>query len=159
MSSSARQTSTTAISRANVDDLDDLAVLFDRYRFFYKQPSDPVLARAFIEERLRREESTIFVARDVNSHAALGFTQLYPMFSSVGARRIWVLNDLFVTADARRRGVARELMAAARAFAAATGALRLVLETAEDNPAAQALYESLGYVREHGTRHYSLELD
>jgi ribosomal protein S18 acetylase RimI-like enzyme len=159
MSSSTRQTSTIVVSRANGDDLDDLEVLFDRYRVFYKQPSDLVLARAFIEERLQREESWIFVARDAIGHEALGFTQLYPMFSSVGARRIWILNDLFVTADARRRGVARELMAAARAFAAETGALRLVLETAEDNHAAQALYESLGYQREGGTRHYSLDLD
>jgi ribosomal protein S18 acetylase RimI-like enzyme len=37
-------------------------------------------------------------------------------------------------------------------------ALRLILETAEDNHAAQALYESLEYVRESGERHYSLEL-
>jgi ribosomal protein S18 acetylase RimI-like enzyme len=49
-------------------------------------------------------------------------------------------------------------MECARAFALQTGALRLVLETAEDNRPAQALYESLGYVRESGTRHYSLAL-
>ena len=144
-------------SRATLDDLDALATLFDGYRVFYRQPSDPALARAFIEERLRLDESVIFIARDGNGEA-LGFTQLYPMFSSVAARRIWVLNDLFVASGARKRGVARALMDRARDFATEKGALRLILETAEDNHAAQALYESLGYVRESGERHYSLEL-
>lgn len=149
---------TFSISRATLDDLDAVAPLFDGYRVFYERDSDPALARAFIEERLRRGESVIFIARDDANHAALGFTQLYPMFSSVSARRIWVLNDLFVAPTARQRGVARALMDRARGFAKETGALRLILETAEDNRAAQALYESLGYVCESGERHYALEL-
>lgn len=148
----------TIVSRATLDDLDSLATLFDGYRVFYKQASDPVLARAFIDERLRRDESVVFIARDGGSREALGFTQLYPMFSSVSARRIWVLNDLFVAPAARKRGVARALMDRAREFATKAGALRLILETAEDNHTAQALYESLGYVLESGERHYTLEL-
>ncbi|MDE2224606.1 MAG: GNAT family N-acetyltransferase, partial [Xanthomonadaceae bacterium] len=128
------------------------------YRIFYKQAPAPAAARTFLEERLRRDESVIFIARDGGNREALGFTQLYPLFSSVSARRIWVLNDLFVTPVARKCGVARALMDCARDFATETGALRLILETAEDNHAAQALYESLGYVRESGERHYSLEL-
>jgi len=156
--SSLAQATRILTSRASLDDLDALTTLFDGYRVFYKQQSDPALARAFIEERLRREESVIFIARNGGDHEALGFTQLYPMFSSVSARRIWVLNDLYVAPAARKRGVARALMDRARDFAMETGALRLILETAEDNHAAQALYESLGYVRESGERHYSLEL-
>lgn len=144
-------------TRATLDDADALAPLFDAYRVFYGRASDRALARAFLRERLQRDESVIFIARDPAGEA-LGFTQLYPSFSSVSARRIWVLNDLFVSPAARHRGVARMLMECARAFAADTGALRLVLETAEDNRPAQALYESLGYVRESGTRHYALEL-
>lgn len=144
-------------SRASLDDLDALTLLFDGYRVFYGRTSDPALARTFLQERLQHDESVIFIARDATDEA-LGFTQLYPFFSSVSAHRIWVLNDLFVASNARHRGVARALMECARAFALQTGALRLVLETAEDNRPAQALYESLGYVRESGTRHYSLEL-
>ena len=146
-------------SRATLDDLDALTALFDGYRVFYKQASDPALARAFIGERLHCDESAIFIARDGGNREVLGFTQLYPMFSSVSARRIWVLNDLFVAPAARNRGVARALMDCARDFAMETGTLRLILETAEDNHAAQALYESLGYARESGERHYVLELD
>lgn len=144
--------------RATLDDLNELAALFDAYRVFYRQASDPAVARAFLLERLQGNESIIFIARDAAKGEAIGFTQLYPSFSSVSAHRIWILNDLFVAPGARRRGVAGALMDLARAFAMDTGALRLVLETAEDNHSAQALYESLGYTHETGTRHYSLEL-
>lgn len=146
------------IVQATVDDLDALADLFDAYRVFYRQASNRAMARGFLRERLQRGDSAIFIAREVAGGAALGFIQLYPAFSSVSVGRVWILNDLFVAREARQRGVARALMARARAFATASGALRLVLETAEDNGPAQTLYESLGYVREAGTRHYSLEL-
>lgn len=145
-------------SRASLEDLDSLAPLFDAYRVFYRQASDRTTARAFMRERLSHAESVIFLARDAERGDALGFTQLYPSFSSVSARRIWILNDLFVAPGARQRGVARALMACARRLASETGALRLVLETAEDNHPAQALYESLGYACESGTRHYALTL-
>lgn len=143
-------------ARATLGDLDALTPLFDAYRVFYRQTSDPAVAHAFLAARLQHDESVVLIARSAGT--AVGFTQLYPVFSSVSAQRIWILNDLFVAAAARQRGIARALMSAARAFAAETGALRLVLETAEDNHPAQALYESLGYVREAGTRHYSLAL-
>lgn len=151
------QPASITTSRATLADLDDLTALFDAYRVFYRRASDHAVARTFIEERLQRGESVIFIARDA-SGKALGFTQLYPAFSSVSARRIWILNDLFVAPGTRNRGVARQLMDRARAFATEAGALRLVLETAEDNHPAQTLYEALGYARETGTRHYALEL-
>lgn len=131
--------------------------MFDAYRVFYGQPSDPDAARAFLDARLRRDESVVFVSRDHDT--PLGFTQLYPTFSSVAARRVWILNDLFVVPAARRRGVARALMAAAQAFAGSTGAVRIALETTRDNRAAQALYESLGYARDDAMFTYSLALD
>jgi ribosomal protein S18 acetylase RimI-like enzyme len=145
------------ITQASLDDLDALAPLFDGYRVFYKRASDPAAAREFLRERLALRESVIFIARDGSGEAA-GFTQLYPCFSSVSARRLWILNDLFVSESARGRGVARALMAAARNHALQTGAIRLVLQTARDNARAQALYESLGYVRSDGMYEYSLEL-
>ncbi|MGH8184111.1 MAG: GNAT family N-acetyltransferase [Rhodanobacteraceae bacterium] len=144
--------------RATLADLDALSKLFDAYRVFYRQASDLTEARTFLQQRLQHDESVIFIACAAATAEAIGFTQLYPSFSSVSARRIWILNDLFVAPQARQRGVAHALMARARAFAIETGGLRLVLETAEDNAPAQALYVSLGYVHETGTRHYALEL-
>ena len=144
------------VAHATLDDLDGLTPLFDGYRTFYQRPSDPGAAREFLRERLALRESVIFIARDANGDA-LGFTQLYPCFSSVSARRLWILNDLFVAESARGRGVARALMDAARKYALQTGAIRLVLQTARDNARAQSLYESLGYVRSEGMYEYSLE--
>jgi ribosomal protein S18 acetylase RimI-like enzyme len=78
----------------------------------------------------------------------------------VEARRLWVQNDLYVTAEARGHGVGRALMDAAREHAIQTGAKRLTLETMEDNERAWALYESLGYLRsDPSVRYYTLELE
>lgn len=145
------------IVRATPGDLPALTQLFDAYRMFYRQPSDPAKAHAFLRERLGCCESVIYLAQDAGGQA-LGFTQLYPCFSSVSARRVWILNDLYVVAEVRRSGVARALMEAAHAHARETGVLRLTLATARDNIPAQALYESLGYVRETGMFDYVLEL-
>ena len=89
---------------------------------------------------------------------ALGFTQLYPTFSSVSAQLTWVLNDLYVVADARRLGVGKQLMETARAFALETNSKGIALETGKDNVTAQALYESLGYQKSDGVYHYFLTL-
>ena len=143
--------------QAVLADLALIAPLFDGYRCFYGKDPDLTTAHAFIAERLMLRESVIFLALDEAGNA-LGFTQLYPSFSSVSARRIWILNDLFVTSQARGRGVGKALLDAARQYAIQTGAKRLALSTAHDNP-AQKLYESQSYVRDTGFLHYELELD
>jgi ribosomal protein S18 acetylase RimI-like enzyme len=147
------------IRAATERDADTVAPLFDAYRQFYGKKPDPASALAFIRERLQRSESVIFLAED-ESDRALGFVQLFPSFTSVEARRLWVLNDLYVTAEARGHGVGRALMDAAREHAIQTGAKRLTLETMEDNERAWALYESLGYLRsDPSVRYYTLELE
>jgi GNAT superfamily N-acetyltransferase len=145
------------IKRATVTDLDDAAPLFDAYRQFYGQRSDVPAARAFLDERLRRDESVIFLALAGDDGGdALGFTQLYPSFSSVSLKRIWVLNDLFVGPDVRRGGVGRRLLERAREWAIETEAKGLVLATAVTNSTAQALYESCGWRRDDEFQHYHL---
>jgi ribosomal protein S18 acetylase RimI-like enzyme len=137
-----------------------VAPLFDGYRQFYGIAPGPTRAREFIAERLHHRESVIFVAVEGEQGAerALGFVQLYPSFSSVAARRLWVLNDLYVTPEGRGKGVGRSLMDRARRHAEETGACRLTLETARDNDAAKSLYVSLGYVPDGDVEHYTLEL-
>jgi ribosomal protein S18 acetylase RimI-like enzyme len=147
---------TPTIRRATVTDLDALAPLFDAYRRFYDQPGDLPRARSFLEERLQRGESVVLLAW--LNRVACGFTQLYPSFSSVRAARVWVLNDLYVDAPARRTGVAQALLARAVEFARGDGAIRLVLETMPDNHAAQALYEAHGWQRHDDTLRYQLPL-
>ena len=145
------------IRRAGVEDLDLLVPLFDAYRQFYRQPADPLTARRFLTSRLEGEDSVVFLA--TSGTVGCGFVQLYPSFCSVAARPIWILYDLFVAASARRQGVARRLMQAASSLASAAGAQRLVLSTADDNRAAQELYESLGYRRDTVFLHYELNLN
>ena len=135
--------SPVTVRRAGVNDLDALATLFDAYRQFYAQPADLARARAFLTMRIAGDESVLLLAEHAST--AVGFVQLYPLFSSVRTGRIWILNDLFVAPTARRLGVARELLRAACAHGRATGALGLQLETTRDNPNAQALYRSEGW--------------
>ena len=144
------------ITEAGRDDLDVLVPLFDAYRVFYEQPSDVARARAFLTARIHHGESTIFLARLDGEPA--GFTQLYPSFSSVSTTRVWILNDLYVAASARRSGVARSLLRHAASWAAETGATGLALETAVDNFSAKALYEKLGWEKQVNTDRYQLDL-
>jgi ribosomal protein S18 acetylase RimI-like enzyme len=152
-----RENNMTIIRQATIHDLDAVAPLFDAYRRFYRQPSDPQRARDFLAERFRQHESTVFLAVD-GREAAIGFTQLYPLFSSVRATRKYLLNDLYVVPAARRSGAARQLLIAAADFARANGAASLSLSTAVDNVPAQRLYESIGWVRDDGFCEYNLAL-
>jgi ribosomal protein S18 acetylase RimI-like enzyme len=131
------------IRRATINDLDAVAELFDGYRVFYKQNSDLAKAKEFLKERIEKDESAILVAF-VNDEA-VGFTQLYPIFSSVSMRRAWLLNDLFVKPSARKIGVGNQLLNAAKDFGAETNAKWLILETSEDNFTAQSVYEGNGW--------------
>lgn len=128
--------------RAGTANLDQVVPLFDAYRQFYEKAPDLEGARNFLAARLAADESVIFLAGD--RQRALGFTQLFPVFSSTRMARLWLLNDLFVTAEARGHGVGEALLKRARQHAEETGACELMLETAVDNP-ARRLYERSGY--------------
>lgn len=143
------------IARATAEHVDLLTPMFDAYRRFYGQPSDPGRARLFLLERLERGESVVFLARE--GEAPVGFTQLYPSFSSVSTKRVWILNDLFVRPEARGRGIASSLLERAERFAAETKARGLELKTAKDNP-ARYLYERMGWRRDEAFHHYSLDV-
>jgi GNAT superfamily N-acetyltransferase len=143
------------ITRAGREELDDLVPLFDGYRRFYGQRSDPAAARAFLSDRIERDESVIYLAYRSPREAA-GFTQLYPSFSSVSLKPLWVLNDLFVRPDGRRGGVGGVLVERARQHAIETGAKGLVLSTGVTNTVAQTLYESSGSVRDDEFFYYHL---
>lgn len=134
------------VRQATILDLEQLAPLFDRYRQFYGRASDVAAAREFLFARFTNKESTLLIAHE--DERPVGFTQLYPSFSSVSLARIFILNDLFVSEQARRNGVASALMSAAVKFASTLGAVRLSLSTAITNDAAQALYHSAGWKRD-----------
>ncbi len=144
------------ITLASVEHLGEVSRLFDQYRVFYNQFSDINAATKFLQERFQNRDSTVFIASDCDR--VVGFIQLYPSFSSVSMKRVWILNDLFVDESYRKQGIAKLLMSAAEQFARETGAVRLALSTQISNVVAKSLYESLGYIKDKDFDHYALKL-
>ena len=138
--------SEVTVRQATPADLGALVPLFDAYRQFYGRDSNPLAAGNFLRQRLERGESVLFIAHD--DATPLGFTQLYPSFSSVSLGRIFVLNDLFVHERGRKKGVGTALLNAATEFARAAGAVRLTLSTATTNHVAQSVYAAARWKRD-----------
>lgn len=127
-------------------DLDPLADLFDAYRQFSGQPADVAAGRAFLLLRIQRAESVLLMAE--HGGDLIGFTQLYPTFSSVLLRRVFIVNDLFVAPQARRQGAGSALLQAAARYAQDAGAIRISASTAAGNTSTQALNERNGFARD-----------
>jgi GNAT superfamily N-acetyltransferase len=96
-----------------------------------------------LQDRMQRNESVIFISMEHGE--ATGFTQLYPIFSSVSLERAWLLNDLFVRPDARKSGAGSLLLERAKDWGRETGARWLLLSTGCENFTAQSLYEKNGW--------------
>jgi len=140
------------IHTATLQDLDKLSPLFDAYRIFYKQESNLKAARDFLELRLKNKESVIFLAVSEKG-IPLGFTQLYPSFSSVSMKQTFILNDLYVVSEGRNKGVGKTLLNHAKEFAVKKNAKGLTLETEKNNP-AQFLYEKNGWKKDTSLHYY-----
>lgn len=141
---------------ANINHLESVAVLFDRYRIFYNQTSNLEAAKEFLKERFQNNDSVVFAAND--NGKLVGFTQLYPSFSSVSMKRVWILNDLYVEESYRRRGIAKLLMSFAEKYTKESGAVRVILATHISNITAQKLYEARDYIKDDEFYHYTLRL-
>ncbi|WP_163103521.1 GNAT family N-acetyltransferase [Peribacillus alkalitolerans] len=131
------------VVQANIGLLEDIVPLFNGYRMFYGQPNDELGARKFIQERITNKESVIFIAYDSDDQP-VGFVQIYPTFSSVGMKRAYILNDLFVNPAGRKKGVGRLLIERVYQFCEDMNGRYVSLQTAPDNHTAKALYEDLG---------------
>ena len=128
-------------------DAGQVARLFDLYRCFYGRESNLNESAGFISERLKNKDSVIFIVETTDGTLA-GFTQLYPIFSSLSAKKAWVLNDLFVCREFRSQGVASKLIQQSLAFCKNAGAEWVSLQTATDNFTAQQLYQKLGFIQD-----------
>lgn len=133
------------ILRADMEHLPDLVPLFDGYRIFYKQYSDYVGAKKFLHKRIQNKESVIFIAYE--DDVAVGFTQLYPIFSSVSLEPMYLLNDLYVEKNYRGKGIGKALIDKSKELCKELDYKGLFLQTASDNP-AQYIYEHLGFEKD-----------
>ncbi|WP_338551383.1 GNAT family N-acetyltransferase [Paenibacillus sp. KS-LC4] len=146
------------VQQAGIEHLDELATLFDLYRRFYGQAPDVEGARRFLFERFEQRDSVIFMAKQSGSGEAAGFTQLYPIFSSISMKRSYILNDLYVVEAHRKQGVAQLLLDQAKGYASLLQAKGIELSTAMTNVQAQRLYERNGYLQDAEYSHYYLTL-
>lgn len=133
------------IREAAINDLNGLSKLFDDYRIFYEKESDRPGASKFLEERMLKKESVIFVSEN-SEHVLTGFVQLYPIFSSTRMKKLWLLNDLFVVPEFRGQQISIRLIDAAKEHAVKTKACGLMLETAKSNGIGNSLYPRTGFV-------------
>ncbi|MFM5956717.1 MAG: GNAT family N-acetyltransferase [Dolichospermum sp.] len=144
------------VRQATFNDINALAVLFDQYRVFYQKPSDIDAAIKFLTDRFNQNESVIFVAQE--GDRLVGFTQLYPLFSSTRMKRLWLLNDLFVESSFRGRGISVALIEKAKQHCRATGACALTLETAKSNTVGNNLYPRAGFTLDIDHNYYSWDV-
>jgi GNAT superfamily N-acetyltransferase len=142
------------IQTASLAHLTELSLLFDQYRIFYGKTSNTTAAQSFLTDRITRQESIIFIAY-ANDEQAVGFTQLYPIFSSTRMARLWLLNDLYVAPDYRGRGYSLALIDAAKAHAISTNAVGLTLETTKTNEIGNQLYPRTGFFLDSEHHFYS----
>lgn len=145
------------IYQATMADLERVAQLFDAYRVFYRRASNLQAARVFMKERLEKEDSIIYIAKKNEEY--IGFVQLYPTYSSVMMKRVWILNDLYTKKEARGQGVGSRLLAEAKNLALKTEAGMIQLRTEVNNTVAKRLYKRHGYKKDTVFDHYELRLD
>jgi ribosomal protein S18 acetylase RimI-like enzyme len=136
------------------EDIKDLSILFDNYRVFYEKESDIKGSEIFLLERIRNNESEIFIAEN-DKKELVGFVQLYPIFSSTRMKKLWLLNDLFVDENYRGQGVSVLLIDEAKKLCKESYACGLILETAKSNVVGNKLYPKTGFSLDIEHNYYS----
>ena len=144
----------TEIRKATIEDLKFVIELFDKYRVFYEKESNKEKARIFISERLKLNDSQIFVAQTTNKKL-VGFVQLYPIFSSTRMQRLWLLNDLFIEKEYRGKGISKQLIEISKELCKQTNSCGLILETAKTNVVGNKLYPKVGFSLDNEHNYYS----
>ena len=140
------------IRKAELNDLNQLTILFNAYRVFYKKEMDLEAAYAFIQERIKSNDSEFFVSTD--DELLTGFVQLYPLFSSTRMKKLWLLNDLYVHPDHRGKGISVALINLSKQLCKETNACGLILETAKSNMIGNNLYSKEGFMLDEGNHYY-----
>ncbi len=144
------------IINANLDHLDQLTPMFIRYRELYGAMPQAEASREYLTERLNKNEAVILLAFEQDT--LLGFCLVYPSFSSVSLRPTWIINDLYVSEEARGQHIARKLLQEISQQAHGNQAVRLRVSINANNEIAKRLYESADFLEDKHFRNYILPL-
>jgi GNAT superfamily N-acetyltransferase len=145
------------IATVTESDLPELLPLMRGYCDFYEvaPPDDALLAMSRTLISNPELEGIQLIARDDDGRA-VGFATIFWSWSTLSASRLGVMNDLFVSEDARGGGVADSLIQASAERCRERGASSLDWQTAHDNRRARAVYERVGATRDERWLDYSL---
>ncbi len=143
------------IKIATIEDLDLISPLFDAYRQEYDQLSDLNACRDFLKERLINNEFVMLIA--INHLEYVGFIQIYPTYSSVSLKKLWVLTDLYVSPPYRKMGIAKRLINDSKKLAQDPDSVGIVIESRISSHSAQRLYDSVGFKKDGEHLYYYLE--
>ena len=138
------------------DGFQSFVELFERYRAHYGQAADQDRSRAWLADATTTGPMRAFLARVDGEAAGICLIAICPASLALG--EFWMVRDIYVDPRWRRTGVARALLDAVRGAAQRSGALRLTLQTEDDNVAALRLYERYGFGSVTGLRHLILDL-
>jgi GNAT superfamily N-acetyltransferase len=136
--------SVRALASPTRSEIQALAEIFDQYRAHYEEASEFTRTTRWLDENLAANRLRAFVAEA--SARFVGFAIAHEVPASLRLGHYWQIRDLFVLPTHRRLGVGGALLASVRTAAVESGALRLALQTEDDNDAALRLYAKNGYV-------------
>ncbi len=132
-------------------------MIADYQRFYEVEDIDGERNRSFFARFIDpSDDGTLIGAWD--EERLVGYACLYWHKSSLAAADTVLMNDLYVDAEARGRGIGRALIEAAAEIARSRGAHSLEWSTAPDNDTAQRLYDTTGAGRSEWVE-YELSVD
>jgi GNAT superfamily N-acetyltransferase len=135
--------SVRALAAPKRREIEALAEIFDQYRAHYGEASDASRSASWLVENISTSRLRAFVAEDGGRFVGFAITVDVP--ASLRLAHFWQIRDVFVLPTHRRAGVGRALLASVREAAIASSALRLVVQTEDDNDSALRLYADSGY--------------
>jgi len=136
------------IEPVNDGNFEKVVPLIGQYQKFYRQVPDEARNRRFFGQFVggHHPQATLFLALGEKGEA-LGFATLYFLPSSLTARTVCMLNDLYTIPEARGKGIARSLVEQCREHGRRRGFSTLDWQTEQSNTGAQRLYDKLGASR------------
>ncbi len=134
------------IIKADLEKINLASLIFNDYRIFYNQESNIKDCYDFLLDRTINDESLIYLGLIENNPVA--FMQIYQSFSSVGLKKIYILNDLYVVEQYRGKKIGRAMLVKALEVAKSKNITKIALQTAKTNQTAQNLYQSFSFIQD-----------